>query len=96
MPQAFETSYGQKKRTGEKASGSRKKVKAHRKLIETSLTADDVELIAATVKDQLSEVWANVENHRASIMEQIQEIENCAGAVEDQGRAATERETSAK
>jgi hypothetical protein len=60
MPEASEPSDAQKKRTGEKASGSRKKVKAHRKPMETSLTTDDVELIATTVEDRLSEVWENV------------------------------------
>jgi hypothetical protein len=38
------------------------------------LTTDDVELIAMTVEDRLSEVWENVENHRASILEQVQEV----------------------
>jgi hypothetical protein len=49
-------------------------VKAHRKPLKTSLTADDVELIAMTVEDRLSEVWENAENHRALILEQIQEV----------------------
>jgi hypothetical protein len=42
--------------------------------METSLIADDVELIATTVQDQLSEVWENVENHRDLILEKIQEV----------------------
>jgi hypothetical protein len=67
MPEASEPSDAQKKRTGEQASGSRKKAKAHRKPLHTSLTTDDVELIATTVEDRLSEVWENVEKHRASI-----------------------------
>jgi hypothetical protein len=59
---------------GSKQSGSRKKAKAHKKPLETSLTTDDVELIATTVEDRLSEVWENAENHRASILEKIQEV----------------------
>jgi hypothetical protein len=42
--------------------------------METSLMADDVELIATKVEDRLSEVWENTKNHRASILEQIQEV----------------------
>jgi hypothetical protein len=43
MPEASEPSDAQKKRTGEKASGSRKKAKAHKTPMQTSLTTDDVE-----------------------------------------------------
>jgi hypothetical protein len=74
MPEAYEPSDAQRKRTGEQASGSRKKEKAHRKPLQTSLTTDDVELIATTVEDRLSEVWENVEKHRDSILEQVQEV----------------------
>jgi hypothetical protein len=74
MPEASEPPEAQRKRTGEKPSGSRKKEKAHRKPMETSLTQDDVDLIATTVEDRLSDMWENVENHRASILEQIQEV----------------------
>jgi hypothetical protein len=74
MPEASEPSYSQRKRMGEKTSGSRNKVKAHRKPLETSRTTDDFELIATTVEDQLSEVWENDESHRASIMEKIQKV----------------------
>jgi hypothetical protein len=74
MPEASEPSEAQRKRTGEQASGSRKKAKAHKKPMETSLMTDDVELIATTVEDRLSEVWENTENHRASILEKIQEV----------------------
>jgi len=42
--------------SGEQASGTRKKEKAHKKPMETSLTIDNVELIATTVEDRLSEV----------------------------------------
>jgi hypothetical protein len=42
--------------------------------METSLTIDDVELISTTVEDRLSKVWENAENHRYSIMEQVQEV----------------------
>jgi hypothetical protein len=42
--------------------------------METSLTEDDVELIATIVKERLSEVWENVENQRTSILEKIQEV----------------------
>jgi hypothetical protein len=92
MPEASEPSTAQRKRTWEQASGSRKKAKAHKKPMETSLTTDDVELIATTVEDRLSEVWENVENHRASILEKIQEVKT-DGAVEDTGRTATEGHT---
>jgi hypothetical protein len=74
MPEASEQPEAQRKRTGEQESGTRKKEKAHRKQMETSLTTDDVEMIAMTVEDRLSEVWENVENHRASILEQVQEV----------------------
>jgi hypothetical protein len=74
MPEVSEPSDAQRKRPGEQASGTRKKEKAHRKPMETSLTTDDVELIATTVEDRLSEVWENMENHRASILEQVQEV----------------------
>jgi hypothetical protein len=74
MPEASEPSYAQNKRAGEQASGPRKKVKAHRKPLQTSLTTDDVELVATTVEDRLSEVWENAEKHRDSILEQVQEV----------------------
>jgi hypothetical protein len=69
MIEASEQLEAQRKRTTEQVSGTRKKAKAHRKKMETSLAIDDVELIATTVEDRLSEVWENVENHRASILE---------------------------
>jgi hypothetical protein len=74
IPESFEPPEAQRKRTREKPSGSRKKAKAHRNPMETSLTEDDMELIAMTVEDRLSDVWENVENHQASILEQIQEV----------------------
>jgi hypothetical protein len=42
--------------------------------MKTSLIAYDVELIITTVKYQLSKVWETVKNHRASILEKIQEV----------------------
>jgi hypothetical protein len=66
----------QRKRIGEKVSGSRKKAKAHRKTLKTSLTANYVELIATTVEDKLSEVWENAKNYRDLILEKIQEVKN--------------------
>jgi hypothetical protein len=69
MPEASEQPEAQRKRTTEQVSGARKKEKAHRKQMEMSLTTDDIEMIAMTVEDRLSEVWENVENHRASILE---------------------------
>jgi hypothetical protein len=53
MPEASEPSKAQRKRIGEQSSGSKKKAKAHKKPMETSLKADDVEMIAMTVEDQL-------------------------------------------
>ena len=71
MLEVSKPSYSQRQRPWDQASGTKKKAKAHRKPMETSLIADDVELIAMTVEDRLSEVWKNVENHRASILEQV-------------------------
>jgi hypothetical protein len=59
MPESSEQPEAQRKRTREKASGARKKAKAHKKQMETSLTIDDVELIDTVVEDRLSEVWEN-------------------------------------
>jgi hypothetical protein len=67
--EAYDPSDTQIKRTREKESGSRKKAKEHGKPLETSLIEDDVELIATIVEDPLSEVWENVDNCRASILE---------------------------
>jgi hypothetical protein len=67
MSEASEPSDAQKKRTGEQASGSRKKEKAHRTPMHTSLTVDDVELVATIVEDRLSEVWENAQKPRDSI-----------------------------
>jgi hypothetical protein len=50
MLEASEPSEAQRKRTREKASGSKNKSKAHKKPMETSLMVDDVELIAMTVE----------------------------------------------
>jgi hypothetical protein len=69
MLEKFEPLNSQRKRIGEQASRSRKKVKAHRKPPHTSLTSDDVELVATIVEDQLSEVWEDDEKHGASILE---------------------------
>jgi hypothetical protein len=71
VPEALESSEAQRKRTREKASGFRKKEMTDIKLMQTSLTTDDVEMIATTMEDRLSEVWENDENHWASILEQI-------------------------
>jgi hypothetical protein len=35
---------------------------------------DDVELVVTTVEERLAEVWENVEKHRASIIDQVQEV----------------------
>jgi hypothetical protein len=69
MPEAYEPSNSQKKRTGEQESGSIKKDKAHKTPMQTSLTTNDVEMIATTFKDRLSEVWENAYNDKVSILE---------------------------
>jgi hypothetical protein len=74
IPKEYEPLEATRKRTREQPSGSRKIEKAHRKPMETSLTQDDMDLIATKVEDWFSDVWENVENHRASILEQIQEV----------------------
>jgi hypothetical protein len=74
LPEAYEQPDAQRKKTLTQLSGTRKKRKAHMKQMETSLTEDDIELIATTVEDRLSEVWENAENHRASILEHVQEV----------------------
>jgi hypothetical protein len=74
MPEAYEPPKAQRKRTWAQVSGSRKKSKAHRKPMETSLMEDNVELTAMTIEDQLSNVWENIENQKASILEQIEEV----------------------
>jgi hypothetical protein len=76
MPEASKQLDAQRKRTTEQVSGSGKKEKAHKKQMETSLTANNVEIIATTIKDRLSEVWENSENHQASILEQVQAVKN--------------------
>jgi hypothetical protein len=58
--EASKSSDSQKKRTREQASGSRKKEKAHKKPMETSMKVDYVEIIATTLEDQLSKVLENV------------------------------------
>jgi hypothetical protein len=50
MPEESEPTYAQKKRIGEKTSGSRNKEKAHRTPPHTSLTTDDVELLVTTIE----------------------------------------------
>jgi hypothetical protein len=47
----YEPIESQNKIAGEKASGSKKKAKAHRTPPHTSLTTDDVELAATTIED---------------------------------------------
>jgi hypothetical protein len=42
--------------------------------MQTSLTIDNVELIATKVEDRLSKVWENAENHRVLILEKIHEV----------------------
>ena len=42
----------------------------------TSLTTYDVELVAMTIEDRLSEAWENDENHRDSIIEKVHEVKN--------------------
>jgi hypothetical protein len=42
--------------------------------METSLTQDDVELIAMKVEERLSDVSEHTENHKDSILEKIQEV----------------------
>jgi hypothetical protein len=74
MPETSEPTDAQKKRTREQESGSRKKEKAHRTPPHTSLTTDDVELVATTIEDRLSEAWENAKKHRDSIIEQVQEV----------------------
>jgi hypothetical protein len=68
MPEESEPSYAQIKRTWEQVSGFRKKAKAHKKPMETSLTTDDVELVATIVEDRLSEVWENAKKNKDSIL----------------------------
>jgi hypothetical protein len=40
------------------------------------LPTNDVELIATTIEDRMLEGWENVEKHKASILEIIQEVKN--------------------
>jgi len=56
--------------------------------METSLMAYYVELIATAIEDQLSDAWENAENHKASILEQIQEVKT----VLDQLKIKTEQQ----
>jgi len=51
IPEEYEPSNSQRKRTGEKESGPMKNAKAHKKPLKTSPTIDDVELIATIVED---------------------------------------------
>jgi hypothetical protein len=73
-PTSPEPSATQEKRPGEHTSGGRKKAKAHKPQSHISLTPDDVELVVTTVEERLAEVWENVEKHRASIADQVQEV----------------------
>jgi hypothetical protein len=50
-----------------------------------------VELVATTVEERLVEVWENVEKHRASIADQVQEVKIVAREVKDQGSKGTKR-----
>jgi hypothetical protein len=74
MSESYEPLEAQRKRIGEQESGSRKKVKAYKKPMVTSFMADDVELIATKVEYRLSEMCENAKNHKASILEKIQEL----------------------
>jgi hypothetical protein len=74
MSEASKPSEAQRKRKEEKESGSKNNTKAHNKPMATSLMTDDVEMIAMTVEDRFSKVWENTKNHRASILEKIQEV----------------------
>jgi hypothetical protein len=56
MPEVYDPSDAQIKRPWEKASGIKKKEKTHINLMETSMISNDVELIATTMEDKLSEV----------------------------------------
>jgi hypothetical protein len=76
MPTTSKPSEAQGKRTGEKTNGSRKKTKAHKPPSHTSLTTDDVELVAITVEHRLLEVWENAEKNQALIFEKKQEVKN--------------------
>jgi hypothetical protein len=51
IQETFEPSDAERKRTREKKIVHRKKAKPHRKLVQTSLTTNYVELIATTIKD---------------------------------------------
>jgi hypothetical protein len=73
-PPSPEPSATQEKRPGEHTSGSRKKTKAHKPQSHISLTSDDVELVATIVEERLAKVWENAEKHRASIVDQVQEV----------------------
>jgi len=75
MPKISKPLDVQRKRTRENTSVSRK-AKAHRTPLHTSLTVYDVELVATIVQDRLSKVWENIEKHRDSILEQVQELKN--------------------
>jgi uncharacterized protein (DUF342 family) len=40
------------------------------------LTTSDVDFISTIVEDRMPDIWENVNNHKASILEQIQEVKN--------------------
>jgi hypothetical protein len=50
MPEESEQPDAQRKRTTKQVSGAKKKAKAHKKQMETSLTTNDIELVAMTIK----------------------------------------------
>jgi hypothetical protein len=62
------------KRTIVQTRGNRKKMKAHKGVLEFRITEGDVELVAEKVYDRVAESWDDVEKQREAIMKKLVEV----------------------
>jgi phosphoglycolate phosphatase-like HAD superfamily hydrolase len=65
---------GPPKRSIIQIGGLRKKAKAHKDILEYTITEDDADLVAERVQDHATEEYEEVENQRERIMKELAEV----------------------
>ena len=64
------------KRTILQSTSQRKKMKAHKGVLELKITEDDAQLVTEKVQDRTTKVWYDVEKQREEIVKKLTEVKD--------------------
>jgi hypothetical protein len=74
--QTAQTNTLPRKRTVLQTTRQCKKMKAHKGILELTLTEDDAELVGENVQDRTMEAWYDVEKQREEIVKRLTEVKD--------------------